>query len=235
MEENNRKGPGVFYAVVGVATLVVAIIGATLAYYAASKTNTGTITGRTLNISNSDLDLTVTKVNFTGATVNTNLAPALIGDSGITDPDSLTADDISAMVGASCEEANKYTGCHVWKITAYNNNTQDAITHANLWLTLSTDATDKDQWGYAVFEATDTPAGTEPNVTSTLTGVSYATVPSGTGLRANHGSLATAITGNTLDMHNDASLAANSSKTYYLMVYLNDDKAVQNAATPATG
>ena len=35
MEENNRKGPGVFYAVVGVATLVVAIIGATFAYFSA--------------------------------------------------------------------------------------------------------------------------------------------------------------------------------------------------------
>ena len=31
-ENENRKGPGVFYAVVGVATLVVAIIGATFAY-----------------------------------------------------------------------------------------------------------------------------------------------------------------------------------------------------------
>ena len=37
MDENNRKGPGIFYAVVGVATLVVAIIGATFAYFSASK------------------------------------------------------------------------------------------------------------------------------------------------------------------------------------------------------
>ena len=33
--EENRKGTGVFYAVVGVATLVVAIIGATFAYFSA--------------------------------------------------------------------------------------------------------------------------------------------------------------------------------------------------------
>ena len=33
MEDNNRKGPGVFYAVVGVATLGVAIIGATFAFF----------------------------------------------------------------------------------------------------------------------------------------------------------------------------------------------------------
>ena len=45
MEENNRKGTGVFYAVVGVATLVVAIIGATFAYFSASATNNKGVTG----------------------------------------------------------------------------------------------------------------------------------------------------------------------------------------------
>ena len=43
MDENNRKGPGIFYAVVGVATLVVAIIGATFAYFSATATNNDTI------------------------------------------------------------------------------------------------------------------------------------------------------------------------------------------------
>ena len=50
MEENNRKGPGVFYAVVGVATLVVAIIGATFAYFSVAvegNNNNTTITGTT--------------------------------------------------------------------------------------------------------------------------------------------------------------------------------------------
>ena len=45
MEENNRKGSGVFYAVVGVATLVVAIIGATFAFFSASATNDSDVTG----------------------------------------------------------------------------------------------------------------------------------------------------------------------------------------------
>ena len=37
-ERENRKGPGVFYAVIGVATLVVAIIGATFAYFSVTLT-----------------------------------------------------------------------------------------------------------------------------------------------------------------------------------------------------
>ena len=54
MEENNRKGPGVFYAVVGVATLVVAIIGATFAYFSAqASTGAEDIKGSTLVIKHS--------------------------------------------------------------------------------------------------------------------------------------------------------------------------------------
>ena len=45
--EENRKGPGVFYAVVGVATLVVAIIGATFASFSASTTINTDVTGST--------------------------------------------------------------------------------------------------------------------------------------------------------------------------------------------
>lgn len=40
MGEENRKGPGIFYAVIGVATLVVAIIGATFAYFTATGSTT---------------------------------------------------------------------------------------------------------------------------------------------------------------------------------------------------
>ena len=60
MEENNRKGPGVFYAVMGVATLVVAIIGATFAYFSAAATAEGDeIIGQTNNDLASALSLNV--------------------------------------------------------------------------------------------------------------------------------------------------------------------------------
>ena len=37
----NKSGQGIFYGVIGVATLVVAIIGATFAYFSASASGNG--------------------------------------------------------------------------------------------------------------------------------------------------------------------------------------------------
>mgnify|MGYP003312611361 CR=1 FL=1 len=56
MENNN--GRGIFYGVIGVATLVVAIIGATFAYFSATVTDTGNLNVGTANI----------KLGFSGVT-----------------------------------------------------------------------------------------------------------------------------------------------------------------------
>ena len=69
MEENNRKGPSTFYAVVGVATLVVAIIGATFAFFSASQTNSD-ITGNTAEAGG----LTISVLPITDKT-NNNIIP----------------------------------------------------------------------------------------------------------------------------------------------------------------
>lgn len=69
MEENNRKGPGTFYAVIGVATLVVAIIGATFAFFSASQTNSD-ITGTTAEAGG----LTISVTPITDKT-NNNIIP----------------------------------------------------------------------------------------------------------------------------------------------------------------
>ena len=50
--ENHNNGRGIFYGVIGVATLVVAIIGATFAYFTASQSsNNGDITGNAASVS----------------------------------------------------------------------------------------------------------------------------------------------------------------------------------------
>ena len=46
--ENNGKG--IFYGVIGVATLIVAIIGATFAYFTATASNTSTIAGNAASV-----------------------------------------------------------------------------------------------------------------------------------------------------------------------------------------
>ena len=51
--EENKRGANTLYLVIGVATLVVAIIGATFAYFTASAENDGDqITGQTSNVGN---------------------------------------------------------------------------------------------------------------------------------------------------------------------------------------
>ena len=107
MEENNRKGPGVFYAVVGVATLVVAIIGATFAFFSAQATSTEDVTGTTATGAN--LALTVTRVSD-AATV-ANMVPMLDTDlqKGVTGTDS-----------KSCIDANGNTVCQVYKVNIAN-------------------------------------------------------------------------------------------------------------------
>ena len=64
MEQNEKKKQGisinnVFYAVIGVATLMIAVIGATFAYYTATATNATTLKG---NMATIKFDLDVKKV-----------------------------------------------------------------------------------------------------------------------------------------------------------------------------
>ena len=62
MNENNN-GRGLFYGVIGVATLIVAIIGATFAYFSVSAniTNNNGISGDTVNVSDTTITGTLTR------------------------------------------------------------------------------------------------------------------------------------------------------------------------------
>ena len=139
MEENNRKGPGVFYAVVGVATLVVAIIGATFAYFSAqASTGAEDIKGGTLDIKQS-FSVEAVRVYKDDTVASDNLVPS---DAGA----SIT--NIKNAMTAKC--VNKgYTGCHIYKITAKSGQT---LNTASLNLTLTqTGATDVAAWKYVTF------------------------------------------------------------------------------------
>lgn len=201
MEEENRKGPGVFYAVIGVATLVVAIIGATFAYFSASATADGDkIEGGTNNDLASALSLDVTRVNKAPTdAASIDLVPANIDG---------TLETVNNAVKAKCE-ANGYTGCHLYKITATSTQT---IASANLNLaTLTTTAATKTNWQYAIYTGTDTSATKIVNTGKI--------------------DLATPV-----DMHAGTGLTANTPVTYYLLVYLKNVESSQNeGSTNETG
>ena len=123
MEENNRKGTGVFYAVVGVATLVVAIIGATFAYFSATATNDSTVEGEAAT---AGLTLSVEKVSKDATGGLIPIAESLL-DKG------LKGD--AAQDNKMCLDKDGNTVCQVYKITVKNDGTAAATLDGTLTLT----------------------------------------------------------------------------------------------------
>lgn len=148
MEENNRKGPGVFYAVVGVATLVVAIIGATFAYFSASATVDGNenIAGGTQDISNA-LTAEVTAVyTGDGAAAGSGLVPTDITDAKA---------NVDAAVAKRCVSTTGYTGCHLYQIHVKSTTTLDAV-ELNLAMTFDGTAPQNTaDWKWMIYQAAD--------------------------------------------------------------------------------
>ena len=228
-EENNRKGPGVFYAVVGVATLVVAIIGATFAFFSAQATATGeAITGGTNDDLASALAVDVHQVLFSEIpeTVKHELVPAVFDNT----PANLKAADIEAAIKNKCVNAG-YTGCHIWKIDV---GTKQELAEANVILNLSVTADKKDNWSYAVFQAdTLTEAGTSTNVTvpTLADGKAVGTIGEGVTALDIHGAKKLSKTEWAVSGADTNTSMTNPSVTYYVMVYLANVASSQNPET----
>ena len=209
MNEERNNGRGIFYGVIGVATLVVAIIGATFAYFSAqSATNyVDNIEGGT-NDAVGSISLTVTRVypdktTYATTTGVNGLVPANIP--GTTDGLDTA---ISNAIGSNCVDntsGTAYVGCHVYEISAEADSdiSSATITMDSLELTVP-DATD---WHYAIFEKSGTTAsnaapGSFPAVSSGSTSVSNIQVYQG-GLNA-------------------------TTLNRYLIIYITNQNATQN-------
>ena len=138
----NKNGQGIFLGVIGVATLVVAIIGATFAFFSASASSgQGDISGQTLDIAGEALSMTATRHTFSNTTApSLNLVPASM--------DGTTAAGVDAALTAKCED-DGYTGCHVYELVATNGTTQ-ASASITLVLTL-TGVQHQADWKYVVY------------------------------------------------------------------------------------
>ena len=234
MEENNKKGPGVFYAVVGVATLLVATIGATFAYFSASTSSAAdAITGQTNDITGSTLTLDIKQLDFfadgaAGAPTSDLLVPAAFGENKTATE--MTDADVRGALNAKCVN-NGYTGCHVWKITA---DTTQNVDSANINLHLGVNANNKAQWSYIVYEGTDTTSG-DPAITTAATITNIKT--NGAATPANYANtIPTTFPNNeVIDIHNGAALTT-AGKVYYVMIFLQNIDSSQNEVSgePAT-
>ena len=116
MNEQKNNGRGIFYGVIGVATLVVAIIGATFAYFTATASN-NVITGNMATVS---LNLAVTKVTTVDVTKG-GMIPMSNGmveqavNRGYTEKD-----DEDRDVTNICVDDNGNAVCQVYQITLTN-------------------------------------------------------------------------------------------------------------------
>ena len=129
MNENNN-GRGLFYGVIGVATLIVAIIGATFAYFSvnASITNNSDIAGSTVELSDTTIAGTLTRV--TPSTVSMVPLKTEELQQGITGED-----------GHQCIDKNGAKVCDIYTLTIKNTSSAPVSLAGNLTIT-ATDMTD---------------------------------------------------------------------------------------------
>ena len=206
MEENNRKGSGVFYAVVGVATLVVAIIGATFAYFSASDTKAD-ITGTTAE--SGGITLTVTAITAK----DTKLIPLNLV-TGTSDPTDQFADALGTTKGDSCKDSNGNTVCQVYSVYVKNNSKTSTV-NVRGTLNLATESTNM-KWQLLTDEASTTRAAFATVVDKGVTG--NITVGGNTG-------------GDSTDKNvASQTLGAERDATYYVLVWLEETGAEQQVA-----
>ena len=111
MNEQKNNGRGIFYGVIGVATLVVAIIGATFAYFTATASNNTVITG---NMATITFDLAVTKVTTVDEVkqgmipMSNNMVEAAVSN----------ADDANG--DGPCTDDNGNAVCQIYRIDVTN-------------------------------------------------------------------------------------------------------------------
>lgn len=207
--EENRKGPGIFYAVVGVATLVVAIIGATFAYFSASASDATKITGNTAEAGGVNLE--ITPVTETG----TDMLPLnLLGDDMKTAPTTgdQFADAIGTTKGASCVDSNGNKVCQVYSIKVSNQSTKSTI-QVRGTLNLASEATNM-KW-QLLTNATSTERAAFATVVGTGT-------PGDITVGGNTGGTGAAAASQTLAARGDA--------TYYVLIWLEETGSAQETA-----
>ncbi len=185
LDKNERKGQGTFYMIIAMLTLVVAIVGATFAYFSLQASDENTIKG---NAAQAGLSLEVRKVSVdaSGDLVpldETLLEKAIKGD--------------SATGSQMCVDKNGNTVCQVYEIKVTNEGT--AATAVNGSLTLSAETITNLKWQIMTDQSTP--------VTDT-------------------GQFKT--TDDTEIAKNDTVEANPGTKTYYIMIWIDEIESPQN-------
>ena len=137
MKEQKNNGRGIFYGVIGVATLVVAIIGATFAYFTATATNATNITGNMASVSfGLDVHKVTTADEKLGGMIpmsNSMVEAAVKGNGDTPKKDTAETQQI-------CVDDNGNAVCQIYKISVTNNGTAGMFLDGYVALTGGSDS-----------------------------------------------------------------------------------------------
>lgn len=165
MNENNN-GRGLFYGVIGVATLIVAIIGATFAYFSvnANITNNNGISGDTVNVSDTTITGTLTRV--TPSTVS--MVPLKTEE---------LQNGITGEGGKQCIDKNGAKVCDIYTLTIKNTSSAPVSLAGKLAIT----ATDMADLRWSLLESTTSATGATAKEVSDTVIVANELLAAGTG------------------------------------------------------
>ena len=213
MGENKKNNSGIFYAIIGITTLVIAIVGATFAFFSAS--NTATIAEGT-TAEAGGVQVQVKPLTST----NNNLIPLnlITGQTAGVD----TQDQFEPAMDANCVDENGNNVCQVYRIVVTNQSSTSTISVRGQLTLTSTAANMYWRLISATDNGADTPVmtggakvGYSTDVLATSTGgLGYLTV--GGNSRDQNGSLGT---GTAVASH---TLAKGASATYYVVIWLEE-------------
>ena len=257
MEDNNKKGFNTLYLVLGVATLVVAVLGATFAYFSASQTNDD-IGGNIAEAGGLVLDVKSITFDPTDETYATTTGNAIIPLNLITNQtlkdgsETEYVDAVSqfaqAMAG-KCRDSLNNNICEVYKITVSNQSATSAVqirgrlnltsTAANMyWKLIEANTTSVDYTPeVAEGEETKTTTFEVLNTASEIAGMPA--VKQGADETENYLTVKnTAIEGEPVYEGANVTLSGteggNSTATYYVVVWLEELGVEQQDADAST-
>ncbi len=224
--DENKKGFNTLYLVLGVSTLVVAIIGATFAFFSASQTDDN-ITGNIAEAGGLVLDVTSITYDADNALTGNNIIPLNLITNQTENEDGTFADaedQFDDAIAGGCVDSLGNNICEVYRITVTNTSVSSAVqvrgtldltgNTANMyWMQVNATTTSRD---VTVGEG-------EEAITNTFDVLNTATKINGISTPVKQG----AITGNYLTVDEtgaatNLSLAANGTETYYVIVWLEE-------------
>lgn len=199
--ENKNSGSSIFLGVIGVATLVVAIIGATFAYFSASANSTNNA------IATSSTTLNLNLVDNVGTNLKSSLIPAT---EAIATYGALSKTYLGTSGKEQCVDDNGNEICSIYQFTISNPST---TTSQALSFTMNILTNSFAHLKYKIYEGTSGASGTLDNDSTAVIDAQTLPTITGTSTEAEKTIALTAL---------NATYAPEESHTYTIVIWINE-------------